>query len=198
MAAAGLGADPDARRGWRVAHPRPLGARTPKERPRPTVPAMPKGPAIAVLPFLNLSGDPKQDYFSDGLTEDILTELSRARDLRVLARNTSFQYKGKAVDVTQARTRARRRATCSKAASSAPTTASASRRSSSTPRPAPTFGPTVTIARWPTSSSSRTRSSARSSPRSPAATVSSRVPRPGRPRVVSLHGLHRPLLGRRL
>ena len=60
---------------------------------------MPKGPAIAVLPFTNLSGDPKQDYFSDGLTEDILTELSRARDLRVLARNTSFQYKGKAVDV---------------------------------------------------------------------------------------------------
>jgi TolB-like protein len=63
------------------------------------VPDVPKGPAIAVLPFANLSGDPKQDYFSDGLTEDILTELSRARDLRVLARNTSFQYKGQAVDV---------------------------------------------------------------------------------------------------
>ena len=61
--------------------------------------SVPKGPAIAVLPFANLSGDPKQDYFSDGLTEDILTELSRARDLRVLARNTTFQYKGKAVDV---------------------------------------------------------------------------------------------------
>lgn len=57
------------------------------------------GPGIAVLPFVNLSGDPKQDYFSDGLTEDILTELSRARDLRVLARNTTFQYKGQAVDV---------------------------------------------------------------------------------------------------
>jgi adenylate cyclase len=41
---------------------------------------MPKGPGIAVLPFLNLSGDPSQEYFSDGLTEDILTELSRARD----------------------------------------------------------------------------------------------------------------------
>jgi adenylate cyclase len=76
----------------------------------PTVPAtertaenpvfeVPKGPAIAVLPFVNLSGDPKQEYFSDGLTEDILTELSRARDLRVLARNTTFLYKGKAVDV---------------------------------------------------------------------------------------------------
>ncbi len=58
-------------------------------------------PAIAVLPFTNLSGDPKQDYFSDGLTEDILTELSRARDLRVIARNTTFQYKGKPVDVSK-------------------------------------------------------------------------------------------------
>jgi adenylate cyclase len=62
---------------------------------------VPKGPAIAVLPFDNLSGDPKQDYFSDGLTEDIMTELSRARDLRVLARKTTFQYKGKAVDVSK-------------------------------------------------------------------------------------------------
>ena len=61
--------------------------------------AEPSVPAVAVLPFTNLSGDPKQDYFSDGLTEDILTELSRARDLRVLARNTTFQYKGKAVDI---------------------------------------------------------------------------------------------------
>jgi TolB-like protein/tetratricopeptide (TPR) repeat protein len=58
-------------------------------------------PAIAVLPFVNLSSDPKEEYFSDGLTEDILTELSRARDLRVLARNTTFQFKGKAVDVSR-------------------------------------------------------------------------------------------------
>jgi len=63
---------------------------------------MPEGPAIAVLPFTNLSDDPKQEYFSDGLTEDLMTELSRASDdLRVLARNTTFQYKGKAVDVTK-------------------------------------------------------------------------------------------------
>ena len=61
---------------------------------------MPEGPAIAVLPFANLSDDPKQEYFSDGLTEDLMTELSRAsRDIRVLARNTTFQYKGKAVNV---------------------------------------------------------------------------------------------------
>jgi TolB-like protein len=63
---------------------------------------VPQGPAIAVLPFLNLSGDPQQEYFSDGLTEDLMTELSRAsRDLRVLARNTTFQYKGKAVNALE-------------------------------------------------------------------------------------------------
>ena len=66
-----------------------------------TAVAVPNVPAIAVLPFTNLSGDPKQDYFSDGLSEDILTELSRARDLRVIARNTTFQYKDKAVDVAK-------------------------------------------------------------------------------------------------
>src|SRR5262249_29238126 len=62
---------------------------------------MPKGPGVAVLPFVNLSGDKNQEYFSDGLTEDILTELARVRDLRVLARNTTFQYKGKAVDISK-------------------------------------------------------------------------------------------------
>jgi adenylate cyclase len=66
-----------------------------------TATGMPKGPGIAVLPFLNLSGDPSQEYFSDGLTEDILTQLARARDLRVLSRNTTFQYKGKPVDVAK-------------------------------------------------------------------------------------------------
>src|SRR5262245_63467214 len=63
---------------------------------------MPEGPAIAVLPFVNLSGDPQQEYFSDGLTEDLMTELSRTSgDLRVLARNTTFQYKGKAEDISK-------------------------------------------------------------------------------------------------
>ena len=76
-------------------------APAPKGVAEDQVPDVPKGPVVAVLPFLNLSGDPKQEYFSDGLTEDILTELSRARDLRVLARNTSFQYKGKAVDISK-------------------------------------------------------------------------------------------------
>jgi len=56
-------------------------------------------PSIAVLPFTNMSGDPEQEYFSDGFTEDIITELSRFRSLFVIARNSSFQYKGKNVDV---------------------------------------------------------------------------------------------------
>jgi adenylate cyclase len=58
-------------------------------------------PAVAVLPFANLNGDPQQDYFSDGITEDITTELSRFSELRVIARNSAFQYKGKAVDIRQ-------------------------------------------------------------------------------------------------
>jgi adenylate cyclase len=56
-------------------------------------------PSVAVLPFANLSGDPQDDYFSDGMTEDIITELSRFSELLVIARNSSFQYKSKAVDI---------------------------------------------------------------------------------------------------
>jgi adenylate cyclase len=63
------------------------------------LPSLPSGPAIAVLAFDNLSGDPEQDYFADGLAEDILTRLATFRDIRVIGRNSSFQYKGKAVDV---------------------------------------------------------------------------------------------------
>src|SRR5262249_50843265 len=58
-------------------------------------------PSVAVLPFANLSGGPQQDYFRDGLPEDITTELSRFSELMVIARNSAFQYKGKAVDVRQ-------------------------------------------------------------------------------------------------
>jgi adenylate cyclase len=60
---------------------------------------LPMKPSIAVLPFSNMSDDPKQQYFSDGVTEDIITELSRFRSLFVVARNSSFQYRDKAVDV---------------------------------------------------------------------------------------------------
>src|SRR5262249_7969059 len=69
-------------------------------RPRPQSPPLDR-PSVAVLPFANLNGDPQQDYFSDGMTEDITTELSRFSDLAVIARNSAFQYKGKAVDVRQ-------------------------------------------------------------------------------------------------
>src|SRR4030095_150452 len=58
-------------------------------------------PAIAVLPFTNMSGDPEQEYFSDGISEDIITALSKLRWFFVIARNSSFTYKGKAVHIRQ-------------------------------------------------------------------------------------------------
>ena len=62
---------------------------------------LPDKPSIAVLPFTNMSDDSEQEYFSDGITEDIITELSRFHDLRVVARNSTFNFKGQAVDVTE-------------------------------------------------------------------------------------------------
>ncbi|MBR1280207.1 adenylate/guanylate cyclase domain-containing protein [Bradyrhizobium sp. AUGA SZCCT0283] len=67
---------------------------------RPTL-ALPDKPSIAVLPFTNMSGDPEQDYFADGMVEEIITALSHFRQLFVIARNSSFTYKGRAVDVKQ-------------------------------------------------------------------------------------------------
>ena len=60
---------------------------------------LPDKPSIAVLAFTNMSGDPEQEYFSDGIADDIITELSRSRSLFVIARNSSFTYKGRAVDI---------------------------------------------------------------------------------------------------
>ena len=62
---------------------------------------LPDKPSIAVLPFQNMSGDPEQEYFADGMVEDIITALSRFRSLFVIARNSSFTYKGRPVDVKQ-------------------------------------------------------------------------------------------------
>ncbi|WP_198516944.1 adenylate/guanylate cyclase domain-containing protein [Sinorhizobium meliloti] len=62
-------------------------------------PQLPEKPSIAVLPFDNMSGDPEQDYFADGITEDIITDLSKVSGLFVIARNSSFAYKGKAPDI---------------------------------------------------------------------------------------------------
>ena len=64
--------------------------------------ALPHKPSIAVLPFANLSDDPEQEYFADGMVEEIITALSRIRWLCVLARNSSFTYKGQAIGVKQA------------------------------------------------------------------------------------------------
>ena len=62
---------------------------------------LPDKPSIAVLPFTNMSGDPEQEYFADGMTEDIITGLSHLKWLFVIARNSTFTYKGRAVDVRQ-------------------------------------------------------------------------------------------------
>ncbi len=78
---------------WRVTLDQPAAA----SQPLP----LPDKPSIAVLPFVNMSGDAEQEYFSDGITEDIITELSRFRSLFVIARNSSFAYKGKSVKVQE-------------------------------------------------------------------------------------------------
>jgi TolB-like protein/tetratricopeptide (TPR) repeat protein len=80
-------------RGYKYAGPKPfLAAAQPQEKRRPS---------IAVLPFDNMSGDPEQDYFSDGITEDIIAELSKFKDFLVIARNSSFQFRGKANDLAE-------------------------------------------------------------------------------------------------
>src|SRR6266403_1989431 len=76
----------------------PIGRSAPRERPAL---ALPDKPSIAVLPFQNMSGDPEQEYFAAGMVEDIITELSRIRWLFVIARNSTFTYKGHAVAVKQ-------------------------------------------------------------------------------------------------
>ena len=67
--------------------------------PAPPVLALPDKPSIAVLPFTNLSGDPEQEYLADGMVEEIITGLSRIKWLFVIARNSSFAYKGRAIDI---------------------------------------------------------------------------------------------------
>ena len=76
-----------------------LGAAPTRAAEAPTALALPDKPSIAVLPFQNMSGDPEQEYFADGMVEDIITGLSRIVWLFVIARNSSFTYKGKAVDI---------------------------------------------------------------------------------------------------
>jgi adenylate cyclase len=74
---------------------------TPAAGAAPAPPAVPHKPSIAVLPFTNMSGDAEQEYFSDGITEDLITDLSKISALFVIARNSSFAYKGRSVKVQE-------------------------------------------------------------------------------------------------
>ncbi|WP_334392159.1 adenylate/guanylate cyclase domain-containing protein [Bradyrhizobium sp. AZCC 2262] len=85
---------------WRVPYGRAVPA-VPNRWPVDETLALPDKPSIAVLPFTNLSSDPEQEYFADGMVDDIITALSHFRALFVIARNSSFAYKGRAVDVKQ-------------------------------------------------------------------------------------------------
>ena len=89
------------RKGFRFVGPvREAKGPAPAQQPKPALP-LPEKPSIAVLPFTNLSSDLEQEYFADGMVDDIITALSRFKALFVIARNSSFTYKGRAVDVKQ-------------------------------------------------------------------------------------------------
>jgi adenylate cyclase len=85
---------------YAVSHPGLAAAQSPNKAVTKPLP-LPDKPSIAVLPFQNMSGDPEQEYFADGMAEDIITALSRFGELFVIARNSTFTYKGKAVDIRQ-------------------------------------------------------------------------------------------------
>jgi adenylate cyclase len=77
------------------------GAAPPAASAEPPPLPLPDKPSIAILPFQNMSGDPDQEYFADGMVEDIITALSKLRWFFVIARNSTFAYKGKSADVRQ-------------------------------------------------------------------------------------------------
>src|SRR6266852_6335736 len=91
------------RRGYRYVGPVVATSNPPAEATPPASPALalPDKPSVAVLPFSNLSGEAEQEYFADGMVDDIITGLSRIKWLFVIARNSTFTYKGRAVDVQQ-------------------------------------------------------------------------------------------------
>jgi adenylate cyclase len=84
-------------RTWRWAPHKPSATTSPDLAEKP--PALPDKPSIAVLPFDNMSNDPEQEYFSDGITEDIITEISKIPEVMVISRNSTFTYKGKAAKI---------------------------------------------------------------------------------------------------
>ena len=127
--------------------------------------SLPDRPAIAVLPFDNMSGDQEQDYFSDGISEDIITGLSKLRWFFVIARNSSFTYKGKAVHIRQVAAELGVRYVVEGSVRKTAIVC-ASPRSSTTRRPAAMSGRNTTTATCSTCSACRTKSPTPSSWRS--------------------------------
>jgi hypothetical protein len=117
---------------------------------------------ICVLPFVNMSGDPEQEYFSDGITEDIITDLSKVSALGIIARNSAFMYKEKNVDILKV-ARELKVSHVLEGSVRKPAAASGSTPSSSTARPTATSGRIATTAIPATSSRCRTRFPRRSS-----------------------------------
>jgi hypothetical protein len=140
------------------------------EGERRDAPPLPDKPSIAVLPFLNVSGDPMQAYFSDGITNDMITELSRFRSMFVIARHSSFAYRGRAVKVQQIGRELGVHYVVEGSVSRV-VTGSGSVPSSSTPRPVITSGRTATTARLRRSLPFRMSWCARSSPLSAAGSM---------------------------
>jgi adenylate cyclase len=144
---------------------------------------LPDKPSIAVLPFANMSGDPDQEFFADGIAEDVITALSKSRSLFVIARNSTFTYKGKTVAVKdigcELGVRYVLEGSVRKSGNRVRVT-----RSWSKPLPAATSGPTGSIATSPTSSQCRTKSLRTSPPQSGrrSSAVSANAPRANCPK----------------
>jgi hypothetical protein len=157
----------------------------PASQAEPTTPdkpsaglALPDKPSIAVLPFQNMSGDPEQEYFADGMVEEIITGLSRIKWLFVIARNSSFVYKGKAVHVRQVGRELGVRYVL-EGPFARQGTACASPPSCSNPKPGHIFGPTDMTENWGTFSTCRIRSPKKWSGWSSRACGSRRLNAPG-------------------
>jgi adenylate cyclase len=146
-------------RAWQVQLGGQSAAKAQPDSPAGQAPALalPDKPSIAVLPFQTMSGDPDQEFFADGMVEDIITALSRFKSLFVIARNSSFTYKGKAVDIKQVGRELGVCAMCSKAASARRVVACGLPHSLSTPRQVPICGRIDLRARWTIFSICRTR-----------------------------------------
>jgi class 3 adenylate cyclase len=129
---------------------------SPSESKKPPLP--PDRPSIAVLPFSNMSGDPEQEYFADGMVEDIITALSHFKSLFVIARNSSFTYKGRAVDIKQVGRANLAFVMCWKVACARRAGGCVSPASSSRQLPVHIFGRTRSTALWKIYSISRMKS----------------------------------------